>query len=344
MGVRFLVEAEDSGGSVTVFECDVPADARMPAPAQPRRLRGDGLRPERPHDLHRRRRDHRGRSGRQHLHPARRRARVREPRERARRGSSRSSARASSAPATSRDRRGPGRRPRAGLPTSPRWARSCAGTASRRRDLNRRTTSRRPAAKRSSASASCGQRLGGPCRQRAEWRHHQRHGCARDRCTSHVPATMPSHRKVARTRRFFVTSAPRCSSASRRRAVGVREHEVVELGQEARGRRDVLAGTRGARQVEELAPPALALEHEQLRPKRFEHGGEPLQARPGLRVRRARRAERGEVAQDELLGRAVLGTGGLRATSSASVKSATDGKPQRASVGTMTSGRCVRTR
>jgi quercetin dioxygenase-like cupin family protein len=32
MGVRFLVEAEDSGGSVTVFEVDVPADARMPAP------------------------------------------------------------------------------------------------------------------------------------------------------------------------------------------------------------------------------------------------------------------------------------------------------------------------
>jgi quercetin dioxygenase-like cupin family protein len=32
MGVRFLVEAAESGGSVTIFECDVPADARMPAP------------------------------------------------------------------------------------------------------------------------------------------------------------------------------------------------------------------------------------------------------------------------------------------------------------------------
>jgi len=32
LGVRFLVEAEDSGGSATVFECDVPANAKMPAP------------------------------------------------------------------------------------------------------------------------------------------------------------------------------------------------------------------------------------------------------------------------------------------------------------------------
>jgi quercetin dioxygenase-like cupin family protein len=32
LGVRFLVEAEESNGSVTMFECDVPADARMPAP------------------------------------------------------------------------------------------------------------------------------------------------------------------------------------------------------------------------------------------------------------------------------------------------------------------------
>jgi quercetin dioxygenase-like cupin family protein len=32
MGVSFLVEADDSNGSVTVFEVDVPADARMPAP------------------------------------------------------------------------------------------------------------------------------------------------------------------------------------------------------------------------------------------------------------------------------------------------------------------------
>jgi quercetin dioxygenase-like cupin family protein len=32
MGVRFLVEAADSGGSLTMFEVDVPAEARMPAP------------------------------------------------------------------------------------------------------------------------------------------------------------------------------------------------------------------------------------------------------------------------------------------------------------------------
>jgi quercetin dioxygenase-like cupin family protein len=30
--VRFLVEAEDSSGSVSVFECFVPAQAKMPAP------------------------------------------------------------------------------------------------------------------------------------------------------------------------------------------------------------------------------------------------------------------------------------------------------------------------
>ncbi len=32
LGVRFLVESADSGGSVSVFECYVPANARMPAP------------------------------------------------------------------------------------------------------------------------------------------------------------------------------------------------------------------------------------------------------------------------------------------------------------------------
>jgi quercetin dioxygenase-like cupin family protein len=31
-GVRFLVEAEEANGSISVFECDVPVDARMPAP------------------------------------------------------------------------------------------------------------------------------------------------------------------------------------------------------------------------------------------------------------------------------------------------------------------------
>jgi quercetin dioxygenase-like cupin family protein len=32
LAVRFLVQAGDSNGSVTAFECDVPAHAKMPAP------------------------------------------------------------------------------------------------------------------------------------------------------------------------------------------------------------------------------------------------------------------------------------------------------------------------
>ncbi len=32
LGVRFLVEAADSNGSASVFECRVPANSRMPAP------------------------------------------------------------------------------------------------------------------------------------------------------------------------------------------------------------------------------------------------------------------------------------------------------------------------
>src|SRR5260370_17314727 len=32
LGVRFLVEGANSNGSVSVFECYVPASARMPAP------------------------------------------------------------------------------------------------------------------------------------------------------------------------------------------------------------------------------------------------------------------------------------------------------------------------
>jgi hypothetical protein len=32
LSVRFLVEPADSGGSVSVFECFVPADSRMPLP------------------------------------------------------------------------------------------------------------------------------------------------------------------------------------------------------------------------------------------------------------------------------------------------------------------------
>src|SRR5437588_8612384 len=32
LSVRFLVEAADSNGSASVFECHVPANSRMPAP------------------------------------------------------------------------------------------------------------------------------------------------------------------------------------------------------------------------------------------------------------------------------------------------------------------------
>jgi quercetin dioxygenase-like cupin family protein len=32
LSVRFLVEAEDSNGSASVFQCRVPTDSRMPAP------------------------------------------------------------------------------------------------------------------------------------------------------------------------------------------------------------------------------------------------------------------------------------------------------------------------
>jgi quercetin dioxygenase-like cupin family protein len=32
LGVRFLVEAADSNGTATVFECHIPAGAKMPAP------------------------------------------------------------------------------------------------------------------------------------------------------------------------------------------------------------------------------------------------------------------------------------------------------------------------
>jgi len=32
LSVRFLVESDDSGGTAAVFECEVPANSRMPAP------------------------------------------------------------------------------------------------------------------------------------------------------------------------------------------------------------------------------------------------------------------------------------------------------------------------
>jgi hypothetical protein len=44
LGVRFLVEAEDSNGSASVFECYVPADSRMPATLVPPRIRPRSVR------------------------------------------------------------------------------------------------------------------------------------------------------------------------------------------------------------------------------------------------------------------------------------------------------------
>ena len=48
-------------------------------------------------------------------------------------------------------------------------------------------------------------------------------------------------------------------------AIGVREEQTVELGQEARRRVAVLARARSVRQVEELAP-ARVTEHDELGP------------------------------------------------------------------------------
>ena len=56
MEIRFLVEGSESGGSVSVFECDVPADAMMGGAPQPRWLRGDDLRTRGNDDLDRQRR------------------------------------------------------------------------------------------------------------------------------------------------------------------------------------------------------------------------------------------------------------------------------------------------
>ena len=50
LGVRFLIEAADSNGSASVFECHVPADSRMPLPTATTasRRRSTGSRAPRP--------------------------------------------------------------------------------------------------------------------------------------------------------------------------------------------------------------------------------------------------------------------------------------------------------
>src|ERR671911_753674 len=83
-------------------------------------------------------------------------------------------------------------------------------------------------------------------------------------------------------------------------AIGVREDEVVELGQEARRSRGVGVGHWCVGGVEELFP-ALVAEDAKARPDTFDHLAEPGQARPGLYVLDCGRAERPEVAQYRLL-------------------------------------------
>ena len=70
--------------------------------------------------------------------------------------------------------------------------------------------------------------------------------------TAQLPATRPSTRNVAWTRRFFVASALRRSSVDHPRAVLVGEHQAVELGQQARparGRPRRAAARRGGRRA-----------------------------------------------------------------------------------------------
>jgi hypothetical protein len=83
-------------------------------------------------------------------------------------------------------------------------------------------------------------------------------------------------------------------------AIGVREDEVVELGQEARRSRGVGVGHWCVGEVEELFP-ALVAEDAKARPDTFDHLAEPGQALPGLYVLDCGRAERPEVAQYRLL-------------------------------------------
>src|SRR5215208_2570029 len=83
-------------------------------------------------------------------------------------------------------------------------------------------------------------------------------------------------------------------------AIGVREDQVVELGQEARRSRGVRVGQWGVGHIEEFFP-ALVAEDSKARPETFDHLAEPSQSRPGLYVLDGGRAERPKVAQYRLL-------------------------------------------
>src|SRR5215204_7569292 len=83
-------------------------------------------------------------------------------------------------------------------------------------------------------------------------------------------------------------------------AIGVREDQVVELGQVARRSRSVRVGHWGLGYIEEFFP-VLVAEDAKARPETFDHFAEPAQSRPGLYVLDGGRAERPKVAQYRLL-------------------------------------------
>ena len=89
--------------------------------------------------------------------------------------------------------------------------------------------------------------------------------------------------------------------------VRVSEQDVVVFGQEPRRSRHVGAGSRRVDEVEQLAVP-LVPEGRQPGPEPLDDGPQPGKAGPGLDVHDRRRAERGQVAEDEL----VDGRVGLR--------------------------------
>lgn len=83
-------------------------------------------------------------------------------------------------------------------------------------------------------------------------------------------------------------------------AVGVRQQEIVELGQEAGRGRGVLVGAGCVGQVEEFGA-ALVLEDEEPGPQAFEGGAELGEAAPGLHVPDGGGPEGAEVAEHGLV-------------------------------------------
>ena len=117
------------------------------------------------------------------------------------------------------------------------------------------------------------------------------------RSTSQVPATRPFTRNVARTRRFFVNTAPLCLSAITRERSLWASSRLSNSGRK-RGGASASSGPRRVGQVEQLAA-ALVLEAGELGPQPVHQRLAALEAGPGLEVRGRRRAEarRGSGAQ-----------------------------------------------